>query len=603
MSGIIQLLSDQVANQIAAGEVIQRPASAVKELLDNAIDAGATEIELIIEDAGKALIQVVDNGSGMTPEDARMCWERHATSKLKSIEDIYRLRTMGFRGEALASIASVASVDLKTRTNNDTSGTRIWMEGGQILTQEAVAVPVGTSISVKNLFFNVPARRQFLKSNPVELRHIVEEFTRAALANPHIHFRMLHNGDESFRLQPATDHQRVLDVFSDKKHTDLLSLSEPTTIVNIRGFIGVPAIARKNRGEQYLFVNNRFIRDAYLNHAVIGGYEHALSDGQFPFYVLWLDIDPAAIDVNIHPTKTEIKFSEEKNIYQIVRAVVRKTLGEHHQVPDLSAFDDNRFLQLQLNQTIPSTSVDSAETPTVAWNKQKISSNNSGGDWKQLYEITRFEKQQKQDLFQHKDSPVSAPVPDIPLPSRQFLQMHQQYILTQVKSGMMVIDQSPAHERILYEKMMHSYRDQIPATQQKLFPEPVHVSMQDMSLMDELLPELRSIGFDISVFGKQSLVVNGVPAGMEHIREQSIIEELLERYKASGQSNLSKHEHIARTIARQAAIQSGTRLSQDEMAALVDELFACSNPSHAPDGQPCIVMLGLEDLKKWFQKK
>lgn len=608
MSGIIHLLPDHVANQIAAGEVIQRPASVVKELLDNAIDAGAQTITLIVEEAGKALIQVIDDGKGMNPDDARMCWERHATSKLKTIDDIYAIQTMGFRGEALASIASVASVELKTCQQQTHPGTRIIMEGSKCMVNEPCASPKGTSIAVKNLFFNVPARRQFLKSNPVELKHIVEEFTRAALSMPHISFRMLHNNDESFRWDAADLEKRIADVFPEKEKKNLLAFTENTSLVNLSGFIGSPAIAKKNRGEQYFFVNNRFIRDAYLNHAVNGAFEQSIPENNYPFYVIFLDVDPASIDVNIHPTKTEIKFSEEKNIYQILRAVVRKTLGEHHCIPDIQGFDDNQFMQRELNKdflnnhTIHSSH---AMQTQQSWTNNTHRSNHSqNSDWKQLYEITRIEKQQKQELFAQ---PLPTPskennIPAEELLSRNFMQLHLQYIVTQVKSATLIIEQSKAHERILYEKILHSYADQQPAIQQKLFPVSVFLNASDIALMEELIPELRNIGFDIQSFGKNTFVINGVPAGMEHIREQSFLDELLEQYK-NGHQTWSKHEHIARTIARQASVKKGSRLSNEEMAAMVDELFACSNPSIAPDGSPCVHMLPWDEIQKWFLKK
>ena len=611
MSDIIKLLPEHVANQIAAGEVIQRPASIVKELLDNSIDADATQIKLIVKDAGKVLVQVIDNGKGMSETDARMCWERHATSKITSIADVFKIKTMGFRGEALASIASVAKVELKTKRDEDAVGTFIVIEGSNTITQEATACPTGTSITVKNLFFNIPARRNFLKSNPVELRHIIDEFTRAALANPSIGFELFHNDDLLHNLKPADFAFRICDLFDDKKPENLLLFEEQTTIINASGFIGKPQIAKKTRGEQFIFVNNRFIKDAYLNHAIVSGFENIIAKDQYPFYCINIEIDPSKIDVNIHPTKTEVKFEDERNIYQILRAVTRKVLGENFETPTLdNSHDDNRFLQRDLynNQATHFNNIQSNNSQTIG-----KASDEKNDLFKNEYANARnFKKQQTtnwEDLFK-----IAAPESSIEAQnsqqtliennqqnSQQFLQIQQTYIATQIKSGMLLISQQAAHERILFEKYLIAIKMQPIVSQQKLFPKAITLNANDESILREILPEIKALGFDVNEFGKNTFVVNGVPAEMQQNNEQDLILDLISNYKENKNLADSKHELIAKILAKKAAIKAGTVLTIDEMNRMVDELFACSEPKYSPDGKACLLTLSMAELANMFK--
>ena len=601
MTDFIKLLPDHVASQIAAGEVIQRPASVVKELLDNAIDAGSKEILLYVKDAGKSLIHLIDKGCGMSSIDARMCWERHATSKITATEDIFKINTMGFRGEALASIASVAQVEMKTQREEDELGTYIFIEGSEVKKQEPIASHIGTSISVKNLFYNIPARRNFLKSNPVEWKHIVEEFNRAAFANPDISFELFHN-DELQLAYPISDQkQRILAVFTDRKEDDLLEIDEQTSIIHVKGFIGKPSVAKRIRGEQYSFVNKRFFKDNYLNHAVNNAFEGTISKEQFPFYVIQIEIDPAQIDINVHPTKTEVKFEDERNVYQILRAVVRKALGSFIQNPDGGDFDDNRFIHLQLNP------------PTLSEVKPYMGGNAtvSMPDWgglKETYQHQRNQNsQQWEKLFQTNTSSLSKSTQETLLPigedvndSRVFFQLNNQYIVTPIKSGLMLLSQQAAHERILYEKYLEALENSPIASQQLLFPKVVNLAAGDEQILEEILPEMGALGFTVNVFGKNAFVINGLPVELHLENEQELLLEIIDTYRRNKQGELNKHKNVAKTLAKKAAIKAGTKLKIEEMNKLVDELFACSDPQFSPDGRPCVSKLTLQDLAKMF---
>ncbi|MDP1726494.1 MAG: DNA mismatch repair endonuclease MutL [Bacteroidota bacterium] len=604
MPDIIKLLPEHVASQIAAGEVIQRPASMVKELIDNAVDAGSTEIKIYIKDAGKALVQVVDNGSGMSASDARLCWERHATSKIALTEDIYKINTMGFRGEALASIASVARVELKTKRAEDELGVYILIEGSEVKTQESVASPVGTSISVKNLFYNIPARRNFLKSNPVEWKHIVEEFTRGALSNPEIAFQLWHNDELQFDFKSGSFLNRVLAVFDDRAASDFLEVNEQTSIIDVTGFIGKPEVAKKMRGEQYFFVNRRFFRDPYLNHAVQNAFEGMLSKEQFPFYVLNIEINPSQIDINIHPTKTEVKFEDEKNVYQIIRAVVRKALGEYVQTPADPNFDDNRFMNLQFT--------DLQKHASFTENGKEGTVGNSGselGNFKELYQQQRKQSTQNwESLF----NPVIGNKPEAPAEkqallnndlvpeNRTFFQLNNQFVVTPIKSGLMLINQQAAHERILYERYLQALVQTPIASQQLLFPKAVNLPPGDEAILLEILPEMGALGFTINSFGKNAYVINGLPAELHLENEQNLVAAIIETYKATKLTESNKNKVVAKTLAKKAAIKSGTRLRYEEMNSLVDELFACSEPQFAPDGKACIKTLSLTEIARMF---
>ncbi|RYY15095.1 MAG: DNA mismatch repair endonuclease MutL, partial [Chitinophagaceae bacterium] len=515
MPDIIHLLPDSVANQIAAGEVVQRPASAVKEMLENAIDAGATRIQLIIKDAGKTLIQVIDNGSGMSITDARMCFERHATSKVRKAEDLFAIRTMGFRGEAMASISAIAQVELRTRLHDEEVGTLLQIEGSDVVKQEPVATSAGTSILVKNLFYNTPARRNFLKSNPAEMRHIIDEFHRVVLPNPHISFSLHHDGAEIYRLPSATLKQRLVHLFGNNYNERLIPVEEETTIINLKGFIGKPAYAKKTRGEQYFFVNNRFIKDAYLNHAVLKAYQDLLPDDNFPLYVLFIDIDPSKIDVNVHPTKTEIKYLDEKSIYAIIHAAVKRSLGRFNISPSLDFNQETGFSNM-ISHKKPEDII----PPGIAFNPDfnPFSNDRPGqsrsysapagnrltnnANWESLYEINEQRIPEQATLAIQEE-------PDIPIAEskKQLMQVHNKYIVSQIKSGVMLIDQQAAHERVLYERFLLHLEDRMGASQQSLFPQTVTLSTNDFELAKSLLDDIKSLGFQVREFGRNTLVI------------------------------------------------------------------------------------------------
>ncbi|MEJ5993084.1 DNA mismatch repair endonuclease MutL [Pedobacter sp. Du54] len=611
MSDIIQLLPDSVANQIAAGEVVQRPASAVKELLENAIDAGADKIQLIIKDAGKALIQVIDNGCGMTITDARMCFERHATSKVRKAEDLFAIRTMGFRGEAMASIAAIAQVELKTKRHEDEVGTLIQIEGANFIKQEPVGTPNGSSISIKNLFYNTPARRNFLKSNPAEMRHIIDEFQRVALAKPNIAFSLHHDGVEIYRLPASALKQRIVHLFGNNYNQRLIPVEEETTIINLKGYIGKPEFAKKTRGEQFFFVNDRFIKDAYLNHAVNKAYQELLPDDNFPLYVLFIDIDPAKIDVNVHPTKTEIKYLDEKSIYAIIHSAVKRSLGRFNITPTIDFNQETGF-----NQMISPLAHEDIVPPSITFNpefnpfgqsksspKEPAYLRNHGNagtstqNWGSLYEVTQTKPAQQVSLHETYQENQFEPS------QKQFMQVHNRYIVSQIKSGVMVIDQQAAHERILYERFLLHLEDRKGASQQSLFPQTVTLSPNDYELAKNLLDDIKSLGFEVREFGKNTLVIEGIPVdlGSANINETQLFEHLIEGYKNSQQElKLDKRDSLARSMARNSAIKAGTSLGQQEMNTLIEELFACKTPNFSINGKPVIQTITLNEIAQRF---
>lgn len=618
MSDIIQLLPDSVANQIAAGEVVQRPASAVKELLENAIDAGANKIQLILKDAGKALIQVIDNGSGMSVTDARMCFERHATSKVRKAEDLFAIRTMGFRGEAMASIAAIAQVEMKTRRHDDELGTLIEIEGSTFIKQEPVASSEGTSICIKNLFFNTPARRNFLKSNPAEMRHVLDEFQRVSLAHPEIAFSLHHDGVEIYRLPSSVLKQRIVHLFGNNYNQRLIPVEEETSIINLKGYIGKPEFAKKTRGEQFFFVNNRFIRDPYLNHAVSKAYEELLQDDHFPLYVLFIDIDPANIDVNVHPTKTEIKYLDEKSIYAIIHSAVKRSLGRFNISPTID-FDQETGFSGMITPKAP----DEIVPPSISFNPDfnpfsgdKTASSrasyaggsNWGGgispstkNWGSLYEIANHQEPEQTALE------IPGEVQDdtfVPV-QKLLMQVHNRYIISQIKSGLMVVDQQAAHERILYERFIVHLEDRKGASQQSLFPQTVTLSPNDYELAKSLLEDIKSLGFEVREFGKNTLVIEGIPVdlGSSNINETQLFEHLIEGFKNSQQElKLDKRDALAKSMARNSAIKNGTVLSQAEMNTLIEQLFACKSPNFSISGKPVVQTIGLTELDKKFDK-
>src|SRR5690554_4261162 len=631
MPDIIQLLPDGVANQIAAGEVVQRPASAVKELIENAIDAGADQIKLLVRDAGKSLIQVIDNGCGMSAADARLSLQRHATSKIRRAEDLFAIRTMGFRGEAMASIAAIAQMELRTRRHEDDLGTVLEVAASEIIRQTEDAMPVGTSISVKNLFYNIPARRNFLKSDVVELRHIVDEFQRVALAHPTVHFTFHNDGNEIYHLPPGTLKQRVVHIFGNNYNERLVPIEEDTSIIRIKGFIGKPKYAKKGRGEQFFFVNKRFVKDAYLNHAILKAYEEVLPDDTYPLYILFIEIDPARIDINVHPTKTEIKYEDEKSIYAIVRSAVKRSLGQYNISPSLDFDQETGFANMiqpkPLDQiTPPQISFDPDFNPFLKENPRagrgsgstgvgSSGAGSSGGtssnqhkpsgipqNWEQLYEVTQKIEPQQLTLEQASDHADESKESEGVATNRLF-QLHKRFIISQIHSGMMLIDQQAAHERILYEQFLQQLEARQGTSQQSLFPQTLDLDPADTALINGLLPEIQALGFQLREFGKNTFVIEGVPADLgSGIHEREAITQLLEDFKNNRpDSTLDKRQNLARSLARSAAIKAGTELSQLEMAELIDRLFACESANTSIQGKPIILTFTVRELLGQFQ--
>ncbi len=615
MSDIIRLLPDSIANQIAAGEVVQRPASAVKELLENSIDAGSTKIKLIVKDAGKQLIQVIDNGIGMSATDARMSFERHATSKIRKTEDLFNIKTFGFRGEAMASIAAIAQVEMKTRKGNDELGIILKIEGSEVKLQESTACEIGTSISVKNLFYNVPARRNFLKSNPVELRHIMDEFQRVALAHPEIEFSFYQNDLETYSLRADNLSQRIVDLFGKGYREQLISCKEETDFITIKGFIGKPEHSKKSRGEQFFFVNNRFIKSSYLNHAVMFAYDRLLDDS-FPFYVLFIEIDPKNIDINVHPTKTEIKFDDEKTVYGMVRATVKKALATHNIAPSID-------YELDINFNIPPSQRGSNfDEYDKDFSGKNISytpkaNNETNKNWESLYSgLENNENLEKIKHYEEMTLPTTlgSKINDTETnggltkdllysDNTTTFQLHQKYIVTQIKSGMALIDQQAAHERIQYEKYFNMLQNKFGASQQFLFPQSIELSPNDFNLLMEMEEEIKALGFVYNIFGKNTIVVNGIPADIPNANEKNLLESLIEQYKQNqSELRLEKKENLARALAKRSAIRQGTKLTLLEMNSLIDQLFACKMPTYAPNGNPTLVLMTTEKIASMFNR-
>jgi DNA mismatch repair protein MutL len=606
MPDVIRLLPDSIANQIAAGEVIQRPSSAVKELMENAIDAGATTIHLIIKDAGRALVQVIDDGAGMSPTDARMAYERHATSKIQQIDDLFSLKTMGFRGEALASIAAVAQVELRTRRADDEVGTLLRVEGSKILVQEPCSAPQGTSISMKNLFFNVPARRQFLKSNPVETRHILDEFTRIAMAYPRIAFTLKNNGVEIFHLRSGNFRQRVVGIFGKNYNEKLVPVEERTDYISVYGLIGKPEIAKKTRGEQFFFVNGRFVRSNFFNHAVTSAYHQLISDKSFPFYAIFIDIDPGRIDINVHPTKQEVKFDDERSVYAIVSAATKRGLGKYSVTPTIDFEQEASFKDFAGGSASSPPPRQPSEGHSYGGHytpSSRLSS--TPGEWEQLYKVSPGPEANFLTITSNWATPASGSYQtgglEIDKEETSPVQVHQRYILSQIKSGVMVVDQQKAHERILYERYLTALSQQPVASQQTLFPQTIQLHAADAAILEEIQPELRALGFDIQSLGHHSFVIHGIPADFQAGDEKVLVEEVLEQYKNSeGTEAPERRLRVARSLAIRSAIKPGKLLSVKEMKSLIDELFACEQPHLSPSGKNTLVTFSLEELEKRF---
>jgi len=590
MSGIIHVLSDVVANQIAAGEVIQRPASVVKELMENAVDASATNIQVLIKDAGKTSIQVIDNGTGMSEADAERCFERHATSKISRTEDLSSIRTCGFRGEALASMAAVAEITLKTRQKDSDVGIQIRLAGSRVESREIVHSPAGSSFQIRNLFFNIPARRKFLKSDQTEFRHIINEFNHVALTHPGIAFSLIHNQSEIYQLPASNLRQRITGIFGKSLNHTLIPLETETTLINISGFIGLPEHARKTYGEQFFFVNNRYIRHPYFHKAVMQAYNQILAPDHIPSYFIYFKLDPARVDVNIHPSKTEVKFEDERDIWQILLAAVKRAIGKNNLSPSLD-FDTEGVID------IPVLSRDTEIRPPVI--ETDPSFNPFAGEngyqrkkWPTPYPDVRSEGWEQ--LFE--------PARGIPVHSNKSVQVKNKYILSPVKSGVMVIDQRRAHERILFERMLSALNKQQPLAQQSLFPETIALNAPDYQVFLEMTEALGLFGFDIREEGNNRIAVHGFPAEMSPSGAGETIEQMIEQYKTlQGLNDSEPSERIARAAARTSAIHYGTPLKDQEIQELIDQLFACENPNHTPSGKPIVKILDLEELDSYFK--
>lgn len=608
MPDIIQLLPDNIANQIAAGEVIQRPASVVKELIENAIDADSTEIKLIIKGAGKTLIQVIDNGKGMSETDARMSFERHATSKIKKASDLFSISTKGFRGEALASIAAIAHIELVTKTHEEDIGRRLLVSGSKVTKQEPCQAQAGTMFSVKNLFFNVPARRKFLKSDPVELKHIIEEFKRVALAHPDIFFAMYHNDQEVYHLPASNYRQRIVAILGKQINDKLVPIEEDTEIVKISGFVGKPEAAKKTKGDQFIFVNDRYIKSNYLNHAIRSAYEDLIVKEAYPLYVLFINVDPGKIDINVHPTKTEIKFEEERLIYNYVKVAIKHALGHYNVSPSLdfgtntnfgNPIDNSRSFG-KINEEYNLKGPTSFGTGKSNFEKSNLKA------WEQIYDGLQNQsegatEEQQSFTIQSKISTEDGKEVTKIDEGKPPYQIHNTYILSHIKSGFLLIDQQAAHERILYEQNLASMSSHQRLTQKELFPRTIELDNAKATIMQNILPKVNALGFEIEEFGNKTYLIHGIPAGLTGSHDaSSLMEKLIDQYESNIELQLGIEENLARSLAVSAAIKRGKPLEITEMKLLIDQLFACEIPYKSPTGRRCIVTMDLETILKQF---
>jgi DNA mismatch repair protein MutL len=616
MQNVITLLPESVANQIAAGEVVQRPASIVKELLENAIDAKATFIKLIVKDAGKTLVQVIDNGSGMNPVDARMAFERHATSKIKKAEDLFHLHTKGFRGEALASIAAVAQVELKTKREEDVVGQLIEIEGNKFIRQEECQAPTGSSFSVKNLFFNIPARRNFLKDDAVELKHIIDDFERVCLPHPAIHFQLFSNGNEIYNLPPASLIERISGLFSKNLQGKLVQINEETDVVKISGYVGKPENSKKRRGDQYFFVNDRFIKSPYLHHAIAEAYRELIASDAHPSYYLFLEVNPEFIDINIHPTKTEIKFQDEKIIYALLHSAVKRALGKANLAPSL---DFNSEMSFEIDYT------KSVAQPTVTVNKDYnpfstgASKSTSSGysqprqdtdlqkhnkqNWENLYHNyanTDFKGENENLQLEKKSEQIKL---DHDVATHKGFQLYNKYIVSAHENGLLVIDQQRAHERILYEHYIATKdKNSATSTQQILFPVTIELTPNDYLLLETLMPHFKVLGFEIEPFGKNTVVVQGTPAELGEFNTLEMVEGILETYKLNTfDVKIDPFENMCKSMAKSAGIKYGKSLDEQEITLMLEHLFLCENPMYSPNGKPVIMEMSKIELDAFLK--
>lgn len=593
---IIKLLPDSVANQIAAGEVIQRPASVVKELLENALDAGATQIDLIVKDAGRTMISVIDNGHGMSETDARLCFERHATSKITKADDLFAIRTMGFRGEALASIAAVAQVELMTRRSEDELGTKVIIEGSVVKEQMPKPMGVGTNFTVKNLFFNIPARRNFLKSNEVEMRHINDEFFRVSMMHPEVSFTLTNNEKEIFHLHQGNLKQRLVALYGKDYNQRLLPVQQETENASINGFIVKPEFLKKTRGEQYFFVNKRFIKHAYLHHAIENAYQELIPKDCYPGYFIDIEIDPKEIDINIHPTKTEVNFQDVKLIYAILHSAVRKSIGQNNLAP-LIDFDVNPTLGLDFEEAsrMDRPVVEPKIDYDPSFNPFKINpQRHSSGNWRIMYEDTNETVASNINKISNIDNNTQVNADSKNL----YIQLQQSYIVTTVKSGLLIVDQHLAHKRVLYEKYLREMDNNTEASQQELFPQHITLNINDASILKEITPDLEKIGFRLQQMNNTTFIINGTPADSKGNDAVPLLEKILDMYKTNMTDlKLDKRINLARTLASQLAIKSGRVLTTEEMQDLVDRLFGCAVAELSPDGKKTFMILNVNELK------
>ncbi len=617
MSRKIHIMPPELANKIAAGEVVQRPASVVKELVENSIDAGATKITVIVKDAGKELIQVIDNGEGMSEEDAVMAFRRHATSKIYKVDDLEKINTLGFRGEALASIAAVAQVELKTRPEDDELATFIKIENDEIKERTKGSFEKGTSITVKNLFFNTPARRHFLKTRQTELRNITDVIVRYALMYPNIEWRYISDDEELLNLKISTIQERIVALFGKKYSESLIEFRENTELLSVSGFLGKPDFSKKSRADQYVFLNGRYIYSKIINYAVYQAYEHLLETGSYPFFILFITIDPTKVDVNVHPSKHEVKFANESDIFRFIVSVVRRALASNDIIPQIKIQEGTAVQSFDSKITITPQTWNTKSFPTSSAQIYRIQTRQTDdisprdtpgliiGQQNDSQHTIQFQRQQSIESSTSLNSIIGRRIiehsENTSTEERTIWQIHNKYIISQIKTGIMIIDQHVAHERILYERVLNNFKNSLPTTQQLLFPETIELHPSDYSLVKELIPELEKVGFAIKLFGKNTVVLEGIPADVRIGNERKILQEVLDEYKVNEQGGIKDvRDNLAKSFACKAAIKAGDRLTQQEMQILIDQLFATEMPYVCPHGRPVIIKIALEELDKRF---
>lgn len=611
MSGRIKILPENLANKIAAGEVVQRPESVVKELLENSIDAEAKNIEVIIKQAGKSLIQVCDDGIGMTEDDAILCIQKHATSKISSLSDLEAIKTLGFRGEALSSIAAVSQLEIKTQTAQQEIGTLIRIEKEGEILKEKISANKGTCVSVKNLFYNTPARRKFLKSDSTELKHIIDTFNRISLAHPEINLKFYNNDSLVYDFKSGSLEERITQVFADNMLDALIPVEEKTDYLSLFGYIGKPSIFKKSKGEQYLFLNKRYVVNKHINHAVFTAFENILEKGDYPFFVLFMEIDPTKVDVNIHPSKLEVKFDDEKDVYNFVLAVIKKSIGSHDLVPTMSfASSETTEEKLSFNAFSPVSKNDFSDRPSFTKNYEtkkeritdedielvfgKLATNEIKKEHRDFFpDVTENELKQEYNLEHKPKSDVEE--------SSFIIQLHNKYILSQIKSGLMIIDQHVAHERILYEKALMKLEANIPFSQHLLFPITIQLDPASYEILKELNPHLSRLGFQLKFSSKYYITIEGVPEDIKSGSEERILREFVDEYKTNQrEKKLEEKDNIAKSYSCKTAIKAGDKLSESEMRLLIDQLFATSMPYVCPHGRPIVIKISLEEFDRRF---